>query len=74
MLLHPLADDIIRKGAFLSWLLLSGALVLTVWTCACPDTFLRLRHYIAQMQRSAALVLAAALPGGFALELLLRRT
>lgn len=68
LLIHPLTDDIIRKGAFLSWLLLSAALVLTVWTSARPDAFLHLRHYIAGFQRSAALVLAAALPGGLAVE------
>lgn len=69
--LHPLTDDIIRKGALLSWLLLAAALVLTVWTSARPDTFLYLRHYIAGFQRSAALVLAAALPGGLVLEWIL---
>lgn len=71
--LHPWSGYIIRKGFFLSGLLLASALVLSVWASARPAVFPLLRHYAAYYQSSSAVVLAAALPGGLLLEDILRR-
>lgn len=71
--LHSWPDYIIRKGCFLSGLLLASALILAVWADARPETFLHLRHYVSACQTSSAMVLAASLLGGIFLEDLLRK-
>ncbi len=72
--LHPWPDYIIRKGFFLSSLLVVSALLLSVWADARPVAGLALRHYISSAMASSAIVLAAALPGGLFLEDILRRS
>ena len=71
---HPWPDYIIRKGFFLSCLLLCSALVLYLWASACPASFPALRHYAAYCQSSSAVVLAASLLGGLFLEDILRKS
>lgn len=70
---HPWPDYIIRKGFFLSGLLLASALILSVWASAVPAVFPLLRRYAAYLQSSSAAVLAAALLGGLFLEEILRK-
>lgn len=72
--LHQWSDYIIRKGFFLSGALLVCALVLSVWSSACPVSALTLRHYIACSQTSSLIVLTASLFGGLFLEDILRKT
>lgn len=71
---YPWPAYIIRKGFFLSGVLLASALVLSVWASAVPAAFPLLRRYAASFQSSSAVVLAAALLGGLLLEDLLRKT
>lgn len=71
--LHLWTDYIIRKGVFLSALLLISALILSVWGDARPVSGLILRHYVSSCVNSSAIVLAAALAGGLFLEDILRR-
>ena len=70
---HPWPDYIIRKGVFLSGVLLASALILSVWASAAPAAFPLLRRYAAYYQSSAAAVLAAALLGSLFLEDILRK-
>lgn len=70
----PWSDYIIRKGVLLALTLAVSALLLSVYSSACPSAFLHLRRYIACFQNSSATVLAASLFGGLLLEDLLRRT
>lgn len=72
--LHPWPDYIIRKGCFLSGLLLVSALVLSVWADASPAHFPALRHYAACSQSFSVIVLAASLLGGLLLEDIFRKT
>lgn len=70
---HPWSDYIIRKGFFMSCMLLASSLVLSVWASATPAAFPLLRRCAAYYQSSAAAVLAAALLGGLFLEDILRK-
>ncbi|MGN1004066.1 MAG: hypothetical protein ACI4O5_04445 [Oscillospiraceae bacterium] len=70
---HPWPDYIIRKGFFLSGVLLACALVLSVWASAVPAAFPLLRRYAAYYQSCSAAVLAAALLGSLLLEDILRK-
>lgn len=72
--LHSWSDYIIRKGFFLSGVLLASTLVLSVWASACPVSALTLRHYIAYSQTSSVIVMASALFGGLFLEDIMRKT
>lgn len=72
--LHLWPDYIIRKGVFLSGLLLISALVLSICADAHPVSGLILRHYISCSVHSSVIVLAAALSGGLFLEDILRKT
>lgn len=72
--LHPWPDYIIRKGFFLSGVLLASALILSVWAKACPVSALTLRHYIACSQTSSLIVMTTSLFGGLFLEDILRKT
>lgn len=71
--LHPWPDYIIRKGFFLSGVLLAASLVLAVWASAVPAAFPLLRRYAAYYQSCSAAVLAAALLGSLLLEDILRK-
>lgn len=72
--LHLWPEYIIRKGFFLSGLLLAAALILSVWESAEPASFPLLYRYSQYCSSSAAAVLAAALFGGLFLEDVLRHT
>lgn len=67
------SDYIIRKGFFLSALLLVSSLILLVWADARPVSGLILRHYIHASTTSSLVVLAASLFGGLFLEDVLRK-
>ena len=71
--LHPWPDYIIRKGFFLSGVLLASSLVLSVGASAVPAAFPLLRRYAAYYQSCSAAVLAAALLGSLLLEDILRK-
>lgn len=65
---HNWTDYIIRKGLFLSALLLTSALILSVWEGANPTTFPLLHRYSQYCTTSSVTVLAASLFGGIFLE------
>lgn len=66
--LHNWTDYIIRKGVFLSGLLLVSALILSVWERANPATFPLLHRYSQYCITSSVSILAASLFGGIFLE------
>lgn len=70
--LHFWPEYVIRKGFFLSALLLAAALILSVWENAEPSSFPLLYRYSHYCISSAATVLAATLFGGLFLEDALR--
>lgn len=72
--LHPWPVYIIRKGIFLTLLLLSAALIVAVWESAVPAAFPLLRHYSLYYQQSALIVLAASLLGSLLLEDIIQTT
>lgn len=72
--LHQWPDYIIRKGFFLSGILLVSALILSVWANTCPVSSLILRHYIIYSQTSSIIVMTASLFGGLFLEDMLRKS
>ena len=71
--LNQWSDYIIRKGFFLSGMLLVSALLLSVWASVYPPSALALRHYIACSQTSSLIVLTTSLFGGLFLEDILRK-
>lgn len=66
--LHNWTDYMIRKGIFLSALLLTAALILSVWESAEPASFPLLYQYSRYCVTSSVTVLAASLFGGIFLE------
>ena len=70
--LHNWTDYVIRKGLFLSGLLLTAALIMSVWERAEPASFPLLYQYSRYCVTSSVTVLAAALLGGMLLEDVLR--
>lgn len=72
--LHLWSEYIIRKGFFLSGLLLAAALILSVWEGAEPASFPLLHRYSQYCVSSGATVLAASLFGGLFLEDALRHS
>ncbi len=65
---HDWPSYIIRRGIFLSALLLCAELVLLVWADARPWALLPLRHQMAALRDSSLIVLGACLLGGVLLE------
>lgn len=66
--LHNWTNYIIRKGVFLSALLLVSALILSVWQGTNPATFPLLHRYSQYCTTSSVTILAASLFGGIFLE------
>lgn len=68
------SDYIIRKGLFLSGILLTCAILMLVWADASPAVFPLLRRYAACYQNYSAVVMGSVLLGGLLLEDMARKT
>ncbi|MCC8121251.1 MAG: hypothetical protein LUF80_03280 [Oscillospiraceae bacterium] len=74
MYIHDWPLFILRKGLFLSGLLLCAAVVVAVWVSASPEPLLEMRRYVQRLAEEAGLVLGCCLFASFLLEDLIRKS